>query len=467
MKALDQAYLSRLEDIATQIQNSELLATYLDSEEVDDYKALQEAFEPSMDAIYAEVAAAEPLQLLAFEQTILHEAFEGLYLPRILGFSVLRGEIDENYKYKRPQDQFRLILKAICESANFECVKRRIGQTVQIGFALSSDIWITNFMNEIVNKKIRYFLKNMKTPKFRDLPERKSAYDLYKKQFSSWNYDSVIFPNNKEELQILNSKLRKFLIYRSGVHKGNNKTLVEPMQQLISNEDFYRRQDFAKILIVYCNFFELEGEDRVAQQKALNSMRKQNPGFDELNLAFLLEMHAEESIDVDAQADKLYSSLLDKEHPGDISDLYNLLDSIHSKGYVNEEIMTEVKVFLSRYEGMSDIAEAVRKTISVYVKKVMTNLGVGEFAEFFNVNKTFSAYIQIFDNQHFSQSVKHLYLRYVKKLLKFYTDKRGKDYQDIKRFVLATFKELDFMRERDVKELFKTKRKRKNPEENK
>jgi len=54
-----------------------------------------------------------------------------------------------------------------------------------------------------------------------------------------------------------------------------------------------------------------------------------------------------------------------------------------------------------------------------------------------------------------------LYLGYIKKLLKVYIDKRGRDYQDIKKFVKTTFLDLGLMTEKQLVELFKTKRKKK------
>jgi len=59
--------------------------------------------------------------------------------------------------------------------------------------------------------------------------------------------------------------------------------------------------------------------------------------------------------------------------------------------------------------------------------------------------------------------LKELCLKYVKKLLKKYPDKRGKDYQDIKKFVITNFFDLGFMKEKDLVEFFKTRRKKKNP----
>ena len=92
---------------------------------------------------YELVADKNPMQIVALEKALLDESFEGVFLPKILGFSVLRPEIDNQYKYKRPQERFKEILLTICNSANFESIKQRIGQTVQIGFALSSSIWLT------------------------------------------------------------------------------------------------------------------------------------------------------------------------------------------------------------------------------------------------------------------------------------------------------------------------------------
>jgi hypothetical protein len=77
------------------------------------------------------------------------------------------------------------------------------------------------------------------------------------------------------------------------------------------------------------------------------------------------------------------------------------------------------------------------------------------------LNKTFIQYINIFGNQKFNQAVKDISLRYVKRLLKLFVDKRGRDYQDIKKFVKATFLDLGFMKDKELVELFKTKRKKK------
>ena len=103
MSVLDSHYKNQLDQIATQIQASEFLKTYLEEEEEEDYIKLRTEFEPLIGALHQVVAEHHPLQLVAFEEALLDEQFEGLFLPRILGYAVLRGEVDELYRYVRPQ----------------------------------------------------------------------------------------------------------------------------------------------------------------------------------------------------------------------------------------------------------------------------------------------------------------------------------------------------------------------------
>ena len=77
--------------------------------------------------------------------------------------------------------------------------------------------------------------------------------------------------------------------------------------------------------------------------------------------------------------------------------------------------------------------------------------------------KTMIVYMGIFSNQKFNLGIKEYSLKYIKKLIKTYTDKRGRDYQDIKKYVKTTFVDLNFLTDKEVVELFKTKRKKPTP----
>lgn len=245
MEALMPQYASHLEQIKAALLDSEILQQYLESETEDLYKMMVDGFEPHIMDLYIAVANMHPLQLQSFEEKLLDPDFEGLFLPKILGYAVLRNEIDENYKYKRPHDHFRNILLTIGESANFDLIKQRIGQTVQVGFALSSDIWLTNLMEQLTNKKVKTFLNAQKLDKYRELHHRAALYESYKKQFQRQNYLSAEFPTNLSEFKILGDSLVNFLEYRS--HKNfDNSSLIPPIEKLINNATLQADPDFFK-----------------------------------------------------------------------------------------------------------------------------------------------------------------------------------------------------------------------------
>ena len=175
----------------------------------------------------------------------------------------------------------------------------------------------------------------------------------------------------------------------------------------------------------------------------------------------VLELQRGTRVDIDGTADGRISALVDKSKDDDLTAYYNLMDTVHGVGYVNEEAMEAVKTFYNQHEGTSLINECVRRAIFNYFAKLLNNLELTDYQELFNLSKIYTVYIKIFANQKFNLDVKELSMRYVKKLLKKYTDKRGKDYQDIKKFVSTTFQDLNFLKEKEVVELFKTRRKRK------
>lgn len=459
MYELDKSYLETLEELAGEIQASDELAMYLEEEEEEYYMRLKEMFEPRIALTYDEVAAKDPLQLIPLELVLLDEAFEGLYLPKILGYSVLRGEINEKFKYARPEDHFKEVLLAICNSANFDILKKRIGQSIQIGFALSSDIWITNLINSIENKRVRYFLQSQKLEKYRRRKERRIGYQRYQRQFRNDNFMTAEFPETMAQLKTMFSPLRHFIIYRILIN-ADNSSLITPIKEFIENKDFQGTDEHLQLMALYGFFFDLNEKNQKHLAKYLNETRKKSEEFDERFLEFVLELHEHEKLDLTPEADLRMAALIDKKIKDQLSEFYRLVETIHTKGYNTEEVQEAVRLFYIRHEGVSTINEVVRKTIYQYFARFIKNLEVEDYTDFFEITKLFPVYMGIFANQQFNQNLKELSMSYVKRLLKRYTDKRGKDYQDIKKFVSTTFQDFGFLKEKEVTELFKTRRKK-------
>ncbi|MCP3930355.1 MAG: hypothetical protein GY705_14775 [Bacteroidetes bacterium] len=460
MQELSMQYLEKLDEIAQEIQESEELNSYLEEEEESFYLRLKELFEPRITFLHEAVADNDPLQLMAFEKTLLHPAFEGLFLPKILGYSVLRGEKNEYFKYARPQNHFKEILMAICESPNFDILRKRIGQSIQMGFALSSDIWVTNLISEITNKRVRYFLEGQKLERYRRKEERQAGHARYIRQFKNNNFYTVEFPTTLSKLKTYFSPLKTFVIYRIG-KKGNNGSIMEPLRKFILNPEFRGTVEHLQIMTLFIGFFDLDEKTQKEAGEVFNEVQNTWEEFEEQYFDFILELHNRKDIDLDAAADLRILAVTEDSSKNDLFSYYQLMDVIHGKGYINEEAQEAVIVFINKHEGLSTINECVRRTIYDYFARLINNLEEGDYPDFFESTKVFTVYMEIFVNQHFNQDIKELYMRYVRKLMNKFTDKRGKDYQDVKKFVSTTFVDLGFLKEKEVVELFKTRRKKK------
>lgn len=459
-QSLDQDYKDRLTEVAGIIQNSDELTAYLDEETPELYKELQDAYEPLIAELYQEVAEKHPLQIIEFEKTILNPAFEGLFIPRVLGYSVLRGSINSDVlKYNRPQEHFKEVILAIAESTNFEVIKQRIGQTIQVGFALSSDIWIASLLDKIENKKVKAFFQSMRNLRLNDLQEREKLYQRYANQFSHYNFYSANFPTTVSELQVEEQSLKNFLLKRIEFNCSHD-SYTKELHTLLSKKEFYNESEFVDFLSIVANFIELGTAEDQHLAKVIYEVRTTNSQFNNLYFNFLKKSY-KENIKFGVKADLRFASLIDKNINDDLSKFYRLLETIHHKGFVHEDSMDAANAFYSQHEGMSQINECLRLVIIHQFNNVVGNLTEPEYPSFFEISKNFAAYMNIFDNSAFNQELEGMSMNYVKKLLLHYKDKRSREYQDVKKFVSSTFVEFEFLSDKEVIDLFKVKRKKK------
>jgi hypothetical protein len=462
MQALDDQYYDRLNEIAGAIQDSEHLAQYLEEEEDEFYNELRTQFEPMLSALHHQVASEAPLQLVTFEKYLLEPPFEGLYLPRILGFSVLRGEINDQFKYVRPNDHFKEILLAICKSVHFEQLKKRIGQSISVGFALSSDIWITNLMSLVENKRIRYFLQQQKQDRFRDLKDREDIYSRYSNQFRKEQYHSADFPKTLGEMKPNFSALRQFLLKRFETGASND-SLKGQIIDFLDKKEFQATEEYLEMLAICGNFVDLDPAERKAFATHFERERRSFKEFDIRYLRFLVELY--KSPGIDGTNDERMSQAIDKTWKDRISDYYRIAEKIHSLGYVHPDSIEAVQDFYNSHAGLSVETECLRQLVITYFTRLVRGLSEREYLDYFELTKIFGLYMQIFGNQKFNQDVEKLSMDYIGKLLKVFTDKRAKDYQDVKRFVSTQFVDFNFLTDKEVVEMFKTRRTRRKKSE--
>lgn len=457
MQPLDPKYRAELDEIIEAIQEAEELQAWLENEEEADYNALRELYEQVVADLYKQVAMEAPLQLRAFEDAVLDERIEGLFLPKLLGYTVLRDPVNAQCQYYYPQEDFRKVLLAICNSANFEELKKRIGQTVQIGFALSSDIWVTNLLDSIDNKAVRAFLNGQRMAKYHDPQVRRESYRRYALQFKNDVFFSTEFPSTSGQMQKVYPSFAYFLEKRVK-GKLDNSSLTAPIAEVILSKELQGSQEHLTIAILFMNFFNPEKSIHKHVSEWMNNQRSNQHGFATQYFQILADLH-KSGYDIDAESDRRAASYFDTKIQDDLNSFYKLVDVLHLKGYVHSDVIESVGAFYGQHEGVSQVNECVRLVVFRYLDKLMGNLSDEEYPEMFEVSKVVAAYFKVFDNEHFKQDVERLFRGYLTRLLTTYTDKRGKDYQDIKRFAQTSFVDLGFLTEREVVEIFKTKRK--------
>jgi len=457
MIELDKKYKTALDNVKSSIQLSEELKNYLDEEGTEEYKELVSKFENSIHEIYEQVAADNPLQLLSLEKYLLDEQFEGLYLPKVLGYSVLRGRVNENVKYYRPQEHFAEVLEFIINSSNFEQIKQRVGQSIQVGFALSSDIWITNTIDKVTNKRVKSFLSSQKMHRYLDPKIRNSALVKYRKQFQSLNFQTAVFPSDLHEFQLEAESIKDFLIYRAKSDYDNS-NILPAINELLSNAKLRESIDMYEICIILGLYYNLDekgakllGEDSTKVREKLDQSGEHFMSF--------LNAHSDKVNGISQDAERSLASYIDRGVSDILTNYFSVLDKVNSLGYVHEDALAAVREYYYKNEGLSIENEAIRKSILSKLRQFLQNLQPDDYNEYFEINKTFTAYMDIFSNQKFNQDLKDLCLKYVKRCLKQFTDKRGKEYQDIKKFIKASFVDYGFMTEKEVNEIFKTRRK--------
>ena len=459
MEALSQDYKQRLEDIKSAIQESELLSTYIDSEEPDDYSAFKEAFESEIADLYQEVANVAPLQIESLELALLDEGLEGLYLPRILGYAVLRPRVDSRGFYYRPQEHLRQVMHAIAQSAAFPELERRIGQGVTVALALSTNVWVSNLLEAIPNKIPRNFYSSKNDPGIRTPEQRLKVHARYARQFAKENYATASIPTNVEEATVTFPDVLKFLEYRYG-NEVDNTSLATPLYDLLTREELKSIPGYKSVLTLTGMFQEMPTANENKMRDLLRGASAEST-FPDPYFKFLASLHHGSSVEITADVDRRMGLRLGTSGKGLVQQYYGLVEKIHSTGINNLETQDAIRIFIGDQKGLSDVVECVRQTVLRYFKAMLGGLDTDNYTEFFEASKLFSVYFDIFDNESFKQEVRTLSTRYVKSCIKVYTDKRGRDYQDIKKFVKRTFVDLGFMTEREVTNFFKTKRTRK------
>jgi hypothetical protein len=218
------------------------------------------------------------------------------------------------------------------------------------------------------------------------------------------------------------------------------------------------------MLAMYGNFMPLNETEQAEFSAHFARERKSLPNFANEYLTFLADLY-QSNPNMGAEQDERMAQMVDLKVEDKISDVYRIVNKVHSLGYVHPDVIDDVQEFYNTHKGLSIESKCLRQVVLNYFGRLMGGLTEREYADYFELNKIFTVYMHIFSNQEFNQAVEKVSMRYIQKLLKVYVDKRGRDYQDIKKFVSTQFVDMGFLDDKEIVEMFKTRRKKRKSDE--
>ena len=227
----------------------------------------------------------------------------------------------------------------------------------------------------------------------------------------------------------------------------------------ISNDELMNSSSHYKIAILLGHFFELEGKDLINLQALFSKYRANAIDFDEMFFDYLMELY-DEGLQFNEQTDQKMLLILSEDKSDDLSSYHALMTKVHRLGFSNDESIQAISAFYNEHEGLSTVNQILRTAVLHFVNRFLSNIEEEQYEDFFRIVKIYAPYMHTFANQRFNQGLKEASLKYVKRLIKHYPDKRGKDYQDVKKFVTSTFLDHGFYNEKQIAEIFKTRRKK-------
>jgi hypothetical protein len=218
-------------------------------------------------------------------------------------------------------------------------------------------------------------------------------------------------------------------------------------------------------MAIYGAYLSPEEAEEAELIAALNRERKADPERTaEEILSFVLSLKNNWEIPFGPLQEQSLGTIIDRTLDDDLTSYFNLSDKIHADGYINPAVQDAIVEEQAKHSGLSAFNDNLRQTVFGYFAQLAKGLGTSEadYLEWYDITgKQFPAYIKVFGNESFNQQLRSLSRDYTRRLIKVHTNKRGKDYRDIKKTTMTTWVQYGFMSDKQLKEFFKTPRKKK------
>lgn len=444
-------YSKRLDAVKKFLSDSAEYQAYLESEEREEYKAVADKVEPYLQSLYNEIAEKNPMEIIEFEEILTDEALEGIFVDKLMYFTILRASVDENYRFERSQERLEELILFAAQSSSFEAMQRSLLLPVRLAFSLSSGIWGNKVIGKIKNKSAREFFQRQFGEATRDDHARAVQYRSLKKRFKEIKYQSASVPTDNINWKTEFADFRNFLVDRIGAGHDNT-TVKASLYEFLENDAFKGTDEQIELLCIFIHFIELDDEDFDKVETVLNELRK-GEGFDESYFGILLKvMKMDMPIDLDRIG--IINDLLDTDHKDSLLGFYELLTNFSVKDFMDEEIVESVEIFSGRHRELSPIMTCFKHLlIRIIDAEVVKHLN-DDYTQLFQSMHIYDGLAEAFLEKSYRQDIKEILVEYMKSLM-FYFEKGSTEYKAIKAMVMDAPVKNNFVTTKEVRALYR------------
>ncbi len=452
---LQKEYLEKLNAIKTHLQDSEEYQTYLDEEDEESYNTLRAKIEPYLNALYLEVSKNQPMQILTLEEAMMDHQLEGLYLDKLMSYSILRAKLTPDTRFDRSQDILEKMILFMTESSSFDLIENSMRLPVRMTFALSSNIWSNKVIEQISSKRAKEYLRRQLKEAKRDDHARVVQYKGLKKRYAEVPYQTAEVP----AVENLNWKVeyddfRRFLVRRVEADVDNS-TLVPSIYEFLNNEKLKGADEQIELFILYSHFFELEDEDFENMEKILAEF--QDKGEDFQNRYFELLSKLIDEVDLDIEKTAIVSDLINKEKDDFLSNFYTLVASYSNRDHIDVELAEEIERYSHKYRELSPPIACFKKLLLYFIDQDIAKYLNEDYTQLFENVYIYDKLAESFLEKSYREEIGSVLDAHLNTLM-FYFKAKTAEFKAIKKLVSGTPVEFGFITMKEVRARYRAHR---------
>ncbi len=463
---LDSEFITKFEAIKSFMMGHETYQNYIDQIDQESFDAMKATLDPYLMALFNDVAGKAPLQLIALEDLIMDEELEGLFLPEILTFNVLRASVNDKSKFTRTPDRLERIIRFICISPGFDFIKNTIRLPLRLSLVMSSSIWGHKLAESIQARRSREYILQQLQEARRDEHASALQYKRLRDTYRHIAYQSAPVPVPGSTWKIQYIDFRKFIIDRIN-HSQDNAALKPSIYEMLNEEYFSGSEEIIELLILLAHFFELEDDDFEAVEELFARFRANHSSFNEVYFDILRSLLLKDELTFSTSNAAIISDLLESTKGGDdLTEFYHLMTACDESELLTEDFVAKVELFSSQHRELVPVTSCLKIILLQIIDHEISEILGSDYTTLPDRIYLYDRIAEAFLEASYRESVAEVIVGHLKVLM-FYYDKSEPEFKEIKKMVGGTPVDYGFITMKEIRSLYRQHQAEQKTKENK